>query len=121
MITVTNNYLCSNVAEKVRRMQVCHLLIKFLGLECNLEDYDLIKNELQNFIDKTKYAKELNKTFNLFNLKAVKAAEILKKYGEKWHFSKIFATKKNLFLRYNDMHFLVVEFDKETEQENENK
>lgn len=120
MIIVKNNYLCNDVAQKVYRMQIANLLIKLLQLNCNLEDYDTIKNALQNFIDKTKYAKELNKTFNLFNFKVVKTAEILKKYGEQWRFSRIFATKKMLFLRYSDMDFLAVEFDKETEQENEN-
>lgn len=116
MIIVTNNYFCNNVAQKVWRMQIANLLIKLLKLNCNLEDYDIIKNELQNFIDKTKYAKELNKTFNLFNFKVVKTAEILKKYGMQWRDARIFATKKMLFLRYSEMDFLVVEFDKETEQ-----
>lgn len=116
MIIVENNYLCNNVAQKVYRMQIANLLIKLLQLNCNLEDYDTIKNALQDFIDKTKYAKELNKTFNLFNFKVVKTTEILKKYGEKWRYSKIFATQKSLFLQYSENSFLSVEFDKETEQ-----
>lgn len=120
MIIVKNNYLCNNVAKKVYRMQIANLLIKLLQLNCKLEDYDIIQKALQDFINKTKYAKELNKTFNLFNFKVVKTTEILKKYGEKWRYSKIFATQKSLFLQYSETNFLAVEFDKETEQENEN-
>lgn len=117
MIIVKNNYLCNNVAKKVYRMQIANLLIKLLQLNCKLEDYDIIQKALQDFINKTKYAKELNKTFNLFNFKVVKTTEILKKYGEKWRYSKIFATQKSLFLQYSETNFLAVEFDKETEQE----
>ena len=61
MIIVTNNYICNNVAQKVCRMQIAHLLIKFLELKCNLEDYDAIKTALQEFIDKTQYSGSMKK------------------------------------------------------------
>lgn len=118
MIIVTNNYLCNNVAQKVWRMQIANLLIKFLGLECNLEDYDLIKTALQDFIDKTQYSGSLNKSFNMFNFRVIQAEEIVKKYGTNWTQYKIFATKKSLFLKYSEQNFMKVDFD--TEQENEN-
>lgn len=118
MIIVRNEYICGSVANKVARLNVAHLLIKFLGLKCNLEDYDLIKIALQDFIDKTQYSGSLNKSFNMFDFKVLKAEEIVKKYGTNWTQYKIFATKKSLFLKYSEQNFLKVDFD--TEQENEN-
>lgn len=118
MIIVKNDYICGGVANKVTRLNVAHLLIKFLGLKCNLEDYDLIRNALQDFIDKTQYSGCLNKSFNMFDFKVLKAEEIVKKYGTNWMQYKIFSTKKSLFLKYSEQNFLKVDFD--TEQENEN-
>lgn len=118
MIIVKNDYICGSVANKVARLNVAHLLIKFLGLKCNLEDYDAIKTALQEFIDKTQYSGSLNIAFNMFDFKVLKAEEIVKKYGTKWKQYKIFLTQKSLFLKYSEQNFMKVDF--ETEQENEN-